>query len=180
MSTPQHLLERYVEAKDLVRPHLMQEIYAPDAVLTFSIATDSITFPARVAGIAGMTQTLVVDFGARFSRCKTYYVCDSPPQEGGKIATVPWLVLMREPARACLRVGQGHYEWTFEQRGHGVVQVVAMHIHIGRMDAIDDPDGHLLNAAQSALPYPWLPPTVMLSEFETLAEADPALAFLKA
>ena len=180
MSTPQILLERYVEAKDLVRPHLMQQIYAADAVLTFSIATDSITFPARVAGIDGITQTLVVDFGAKYSRCKTYCVCDSPPRKADKIAILPWLVLMREPARACLRVGQGYYEWAFAQRGQGVVQAVAMHIYIGRMEAIDDADGHLLSAAQSVLPYPWLPPKVMASEFEALAEADPALAFLKA
>ena len=44
------LLERYIEAKDRVRPHLMQEIYAPDAVLTYTIATDTIAFPARVSG----------------------------------------------------------------------------------------------------------------------------------
>jgi hypothetical protein len=180
MSTPQLLLERYVEAKDLVRPQLMQEIYAADAVLTFSIATDSIAFPRRVAGIDGITRTLVVDFGARYSLCKTFYVCDSPPQEADKIATLPWLVLMSEPALACSRIGKGYYEWTFEQQAHGVMQVVAMHIHIERMDAIDDADGRLLSGAQSVLPYPWLPPTVMLSKLRALAQADPAFTFLSA
>ena len=47
---PRMLLERYVEAKDLARPHLMPQIYAPDAVLTFSIATDSISFPPESRG----------------------------------------------------------------------------------------------------------------------------------
>jgi hypothetical protein len=77
-----------------------------------------------------------------------------------------------------LRIGKGYYEWTFEQQAPGAMQVVAMHIHIERMDAIDDADGRLLGAAQSILPYPWLPPSVMLSEFGALAETDPALAFL--
>jgi len=47
---------------------------------------------------------------------------------------------MSEPALAWLRIGKGYYEWTFEQQARGVLQVVAMHIHIERMDAIDDAD----------------------------------------
>ena len=180
MSTPQLLLERYVEAKDLVRPRLMRQIYTADAVLTFSIATDSIAFPEKVAGIDGITKTLVVDFSAKYSRCKTFYVCDLLPQDTDRIATLPWLVLMSEPALACLRIGKGYYEWTFEQQARGVMQVVAMHIHIEQMDAIDDADGYLLSTAQSVLPYPWLPPSVMLSEFGNLVKADPAFTFLNA
>ena len=148
MSTPQYLLERYVEAKDLVRPHLMQEIYAAGAVLTFSIATDSITFPRRVSGIDGITKTLVVDFGAKYSRCKTFYVCDSLPQKADKI-TMPWLVLMSEPALACLRIGKGYYEWTFGPRGNQGVQVVAMHIHIETVDAIADAEGKEVRPARA-------------------------------
>jgi hypothetical protein len=180
MSSPQLLLERYVEAKDLVRPRLLREIYAPDAVLTFSIATDSIDFPRRVAGIDQITKTLIVDFAAKYSRCKTFYVCQSPPGEADRTVILPWLVVMREGALARLRIGKGYYEWTFEQRSDGEIQVVAMHIHIAAMDAIDDADGRLLSAAQSALTYPWLPPTLMRSKLRGLAEADHAFAFLSA
>jgi hypothetical protein len=179
MSTRRLLLERYVEAKDLTRPQVMRQIYAPDAVLTFSIATDSISFPERVSGIEGITRTLIVDFGAKYSRCKTYYVCDSLPQNADRPTIVAWLVLMHEPARACLRIGKGYYEWTFEPQARGGMQVVAMHIHIERMDAIDDAHGHLLGAAQSVLPYPWLPPSVMHLELGTLSDTHPALAFLR-
>ena len=70
MSSPQRLLERYVEAKDLTRPYLMEEIYAADAVLTYSIATHAIAFPSRVKGREGITRTLVVDFADRFDRCR--------------------------------------------------------------------------------------------------------------
>ena len=180
MSSPQLLLERYVEAKDLVRPQLMQEIYAADAVLTFSVATDSIDFPRRVAGIEEITKTLIVDFAAKYSRCKTFYVSESPPRETDKIVVLPWLVLMRESALARLRIGKGYYEWTLEQRSEGGMQVVAMHIHIAAMDAIEDADGRLLSATQSPLTYPWLPPTLMRSKLRGLAEADPAFAFLSA
>ena len=179
MPTPQSLLERYIEAKDLTRPQLMPEIYAPDAVLTFSIATDSISFPLRVAGIEGITKTLVVDFAARFSRCKTFYVCGSMPPTTVEVAILPWLVLMSEPAASCLRVGKGYYRWTFQRKSADALQVAAMHIHIDRMDAIDEVEPRLLEAAQSVLSYPWLAPARLRSEFQALVEADPAFAFLR-
>ena len=178
MPTPQSVLERYVEAKDLVRPELMQEIYAPDAVLTFSIATDSISFPSRVAGIDGIGKTLVVDFGAKYSRCKTFYVCDAVPAKATEVAILPWLVLMAEPAVSRLRIGKGYYRWTFRRQGESVLQVIAMHIHIERMDAIDGAEGHLLEAAQSVLSYPWLSPAMLREKFQALVDADPAFAFL--
>ncbi len=158
----------------------MRQIYAPDAVLTFSIATDSIAFPQRVVGIDQITETLIVDFAAKYSRCKTFYVCESQPGEAEKTAILPWLVLMRESALARLRIGKGYYKWTFEPRSDGGLQVVAMHIYIAAMDAVDDADGHLLSAAQSALTYPWLRPTVMRSKLGGLAETDPTFAFLSA
>src|SRR5215468_4941281 len=117
MPTAQLLLERYVEAKDLTQPRLMQDIYAAAAILTFSIATDSIDFPRRVAGIEAITRTLVVDFAARFSRCKTFYVCESPPTETDNPVVLPWLVLMREGALEQLRIGKGYYRWTLQKRG---------------------------------------------------------------
>ena len=180
MLTPRSLLELYVEAKDLTRPHLVPQIYAPDAVLTYSIATDSISFPQRVEGSAGIAKTLVVDFGARFSRCKTYYVCTAPPRDAEEAALLPWLVIMRETAAGWLRFGRGYYRWSFGRQDGASVQVTAMHIHIERMDVIEDEDGKLLEAAQSRLPYPWLPPTVLRSCYEALARSDPALAFVDA
>jgi len=177
MATPKALLERYVEAKDRVRPQLMREIYASDAVLTFSIGTSSIAFPERVPGLESITQTLVVDLAARFSRIKTFYVCDDLPREKDDVAVIPWLVLMRETAASCLRAGRGCYKWTF---GGEPTRVCAMHIHIDRMEPVDDPDGRLLTAAQSGLPYPWLPPASMRSRFDNLIGSDPAFAFLRA
>jgi hypothetical protein len=53
-----------------------------------------------------------------------------------------------------------------------------MHIHIERMDAIDEVEPHLLETAQSVLSYPWLRPATLRSRFQTLVEADPAYAFL--
>jgi len=176
MTSPQWLLERYVEAKDLTRPHLMQDVYAPGAVLTYSIATDTIAFPSKVEGPEGITNTLVVDFATRFDRCKTFYVCDSVPPQGVSLR-VPWLVLMRERAASALRIGKGYYLWEFTQPEP--LRVTSMHIHIARMDSIADPQGSLLSAGQAVLPYPWLKPAALRSAFSALADATPTLAFLQ-
>jgi hypothetical protein len=179
LDTPAALLERYVEAKDFTRPHLMRAIYVPDAVLTYSIATDAIEFPAEVRGVEGITDTLVVDFALKFDRCRTYYLCDAPPRQSLPVAEVPWLVVMREPALSRLRVGKGFYRWTFRPAASNGVLVAAMHIHIERMDLIEDPDARLLERIQAPLPYPWLSPAVLDARLRALAAGDPALLFLE-
>jgi hypothetical protein len=179
VATPRSLLERYVQAKDGVRPELMREIYAPDAELTYSIATDSIAFPARAIGLDAITRTLVVDFASKFGQCKTYYVCDAPPADASAFARVPWLVVMREPAAGSLRIGQGYYEWSFARNVRNDLHVTAMRIHIERMDAIADPDAALLAAAQADLPYPWLAPARLGVTYERRAATDRTLGFLR-
>jgi len=176
--TPKQLLERYVEAKDLNRPHLMHEIYTLDAVLTYSIATDEISFPSRSEGAEAIKRTLVIDFAKKFVQCKTYYLCDAPPKDAEELVVLPWLVLMREPAASCLRAGKGFYRWTFTRQS-ATFCVSAMHIHIERMDPIPDSGGGLLRAAQASLSYPWLTEKDMRQEFERLIQHDKGLGFLK-
>lgn len=171
------LLERYVEAKDLNRPALTPGLYSPEAVLTFSIATDEISFPGELRGIEAITRTLISDFGKRFVRCKTYYVCEVLTIENDSVPFLPWLVLMREGAARTLRVGKGFYRWQFEP---GLPLVRAMHISIARMAAIPDPDGNLLDTAQQDFPYPWLEPDELRAITDRLLEREPSLAVLSA
>ena len=178
MSTPRDLLERYVQAKDDVQPQLMRDIYLPEAVLTYSIATDTISFPARTVGLDAITRTLVVDFATRFESCKTYYVCEFPPADDSTFARIPWLVAMREPAAGSLRIGKGYYEWSFAHPTGQGARVAAMHIHIERMDAIPDADARLLASAQTGLTYPWLSPSMLRYAYYGRAMDQRALAFL--
>jgi hypothetical protein len=178
MPTPRSLLERYVRAKDSVQPELMREIYASNAELAYSIATDAISFPARAVGLDAITRTLVVDFATRFGQCRTYYVSDAPPADDSAFVRVPWLVVMREAAAASLRIGKGYYEWTFVRNAASELRVTAMRIHIERMDAIADPDATLLAAAQAELPYPWLAPATLRAAYQRRAAAQSTLAFL--
>jgi hypothetical protein len=179
MAQVRELLERYAEAKDLTRPALMPAIYAPDALLSFSIATDEIHFPGEVRGLEAITRTLVSEFGERFVRCRTYYLCDDPPPQDDGILFLPWFVAMREPGAGALRLGKGCYRWQFE-RHHGTrSRVRAMHIFIARMATVPDPGGALLACVQRDLPYPWLTPAVLRSITGQALEREPALGLLR-
>jgi hypothetical protein len=171
-------LETYIDAKDNTRAERIGEVFAADAVLTFSLATSNIAFPARTVGAAAIAKTLVSDFGAQYAQCRTYYVCDALAVVDHQIDALPWLVVMREPATQALRVGHGVYRWTFGSADAGLV--TAFHIHIARMDVVPDPDGALLAALQDGLSYPWLAPAELRAHFEALAGSIPALAFARA
>ena len=178
MNTPKDLLEKYLEAKDLNRPLLILDCYTPDAVLTYSIATDTISFPDKVLGADAIAQTLVRDFRKKFDCCKTYYVCDSIVNGDPRIEFMPWLVIMRQMSNAALRVGKGYYRWQFES-AVSELRVCAMHIYIERMDIIDDDGGKIRHVLQSALPYPWLPTATLRATFASLVEHAQGFHFLK-
>ncbi|WP_133649652.1 hypothetical protein [Paraburkholderia flava] len=172
-------LEIYIDAKDNTRPERIDELFAPAAVLTFSLATSNIAFPERTVGAAAIAKTLVSDFGAQYARCRTYYVGDALRVVDGRIDALPWLVVMREPAAGTLRIGHGTYDWTFADETAGL-RVTHLHIHIARMDVVPDPDGALLDALQRELTYPWLPPRELRERFASIARDVPALAFVDA
>ena len=177
MNTPKDLLEAYLRAKDLNQPSIILDCYTPDAVLTYSIATDKISFPARVVGAEAIAQTLVRDFRKNFDCCKTYYVCDSIASDAQRIDFMPWLVIMRQISTQALRLGKGFYRWGFE-RDETRMRVCTMHIHIERMDIIDDRAGHKLHDLHAALPYPWLRPATLSETFERIMKQSPGFAFL--
>lgn len=169
-------LDTYIDAKDNTRPQRIAEAFATDAVLTISLATSTIAFPARTVGAEAIAKTLVTDFGAQYTRCRTYYVCDSLAVRGGVIDALPWLVVMREVATGALRIGHGVYTWTFDE----TPRVTAFHIHIARMDVVPDAAGILLEQLQAGLTYPWLAPAALHAHFTELTRTTPALAFVDA
>lgn len=165
------LLETYIDAKDNTKPARIHEAFAPDAVLTFSLATPNIAFPPRSVGADSIATTLVSDFGARYSRCRTYYLCaaDALVLRDHVIEALPWLVVMREEAGGALRIGHGTYRWTFDANADAP-RVSQFHIHIARMDVIADPDGARLQRLQDGLSYPWLDPDDLAARYEALAD----------
>jgi hypothetical protein len=85
---------------------------------------------------------------------------------------------MRQISDHALRLGRGRYRWDFERDVSGM-RVCAMHIHIERMDVIEDRDGAKLEALQDALPYPWLRPVILRESFERIIEQRPGFTFLE-
>lgn len=169
------LLDTYIVAKDNIRAERISEAFAEDAELTISLATSTIVFPARKAGADAIAQTLVTDFGAQYTDCRTYYICDSLTVKDGVIDALPWLVIMRERATGALRVGHGVYRWTFDE----IPTIVGFNIHIARTDVVSDLDGALLETLQQGLDYPWLAPAALFARFTALADSTPAMAFVQ-
>jgi hypothetical protein len=185
LSSVRSLLECYLRAKDLNQPALISECFATDAELTFSIATDDIDFPRLVAGAPAIAKTLVADFGERFDRCRTYYICVEPHLNESRTCEMPWLVIMREKETESLRIGNGTYRWRFSAdagnggNGGNGGMIVQLHIHIERMDAVPDLHAEKLNALQGRLSYPWLSPEELQRSMAGFIETYPDSAFAK-
>ena len=182
-SSVRSLLECYIRAKDQNQPALIFDCFATDAELTFEIATDAIDFPRRVTGAAAIAKTLVADFGERFDRCRTYYVCTAPEADADGVCTMPWLVAMRQKDNEALRLGKGTYRWRIARmadRAGGADRIVGLHIAIERMDVIDDPGSARLGALQGALSYPWLAPTELALRIDSFVTTHPDAAFATA
>jgi hypothetical protein len=177
LSSVRSLLECYLRAKDLNQPALISECFAADAELTFSIATDDIDFPRVVTGAPAIAKTLVADFGERFDRCRTYYLCVEPHLNESRTCEMPWLVIMREKATESLRIGKGTYRWRFSADAGKGDMIVQLHIHIERMDALVDPHAEKLNALQSRFSYPWLSPQELQRSMASFIETGPDFAF---
>ncbi|WP_423761241.1 nuclear transport factor 2 family protein [Burkholderia sp. NLJ2] len=172
------LLECYLRAKDLNRPALIADCFAADAELSFSLANDDIDFPPRVTGAAAIARTLVEEFGERFERCRTYYVCTEPVVDEHGVSGMSWLVVMRQKDNGALRIGHGTYRWQFACDGERVARITALHIHIARMDTIDDPQSVKRDALHAAFGYPWLPVQAFARGLADVAAAQPDWGFL--
>ncbi|WER44643.1 hypothetical protein CupriaWKF_09810 [Cupriavidus sp. WKF15] len=173
----QALLHQYIEAKDNNRPEIIHDAFANDAWLTISLNTDAISFPSRTEGAAAIARTLVSDFARIFDRCRTYYIGDSQSWHDGAMI-VPWLVAMRETAATKLRVGRGYYRLGFVMTD-GKARIASFHIHIDRMDVIDDPGARALAALHASLPYPEVRTAELKAGIERALANRPALEALR-
>jgi len=179
MLTHKSLLEAYVYAKDKCTPALIHDIYHANALVSISASASAVSFPPLVVGVEGIAQTLVTDFAKRFTRCRTYYVCDQLFLNEDRISYLPWLVLMREEVSASLRIGRGYYHWQLTRELESQWRVSEMHIRIDHMMLVADIAGDLLTTLQSFLSYPWLSPKVLDTAFAVIAESNRDFSFLR-
>jgi len=154
-----------MRAKDGNRPYLMPRAFSQDAVLEMEVLTESISFPARVEGVQGITETLVSQFATRYENVYTFCIGNAPV--GVPSFECKWLVVMSEKATGLARVGHGRYEWQLsEQTG----RLDALKIVIADMLVLPAETVTALSAWANSLPYPWCPPSRLEEDLPDLPE----------
>jgi hypothetical protein len=152
--SPQAILRNYFRAKDENRPHLLENVLAPNAELVVVNHTGTISFPARTVGREAIADVLVRNF------CQVnenvYSFCLSRPPADAAAFSCGWLVAMSEKQSRSTRVGCGRYEWSFAT----TAPHLATHLTI-TIDAMQVLPPHMLDpvlAWVQALSYPWASP----------------------
>lgn len=155
-------IKKYILAKDGNRPHLLNSVFAEEAVLQMVVRTDSISFPSSSVGREEIADTLVRQFNQKFENIYTICIGSQPKTESEEFSC-NWLVVMSEKQDGALRVGCGRYDWKFEHTENKAQSLV---ITIDTMEHV--PDVLLAPAMTwvSSLPYPWC-------ELSVVANAPP-------
>lgn len=151
MNTAQRSIQQYISAKDGNRPHLLDQAFAPDAILDMLVHTGSISFPPHVEGIDPIGDVLVRRFGQTFENVYTFCI-ELPPEPQAKTFRCKWLVAMSDKNSREARVGCGLYEWQFSAES-GLVERLT--ITIEHMKTLPTTDVPCIMKWVSNLSYPW-------------------------
>lgn len=147
-------IHNYILAKDGNRPHLLQHVFAENAVLEMVVKTDAIAFPSLSKGIESIMDVLVRKFGQTYENVYTLCLEDSPVKSSDSFSC-KWLVVMSEKTSGIVRVGCGRYDWLFQpEEAHLVEKLI---ITIENMQLHPKENLNVFMDWISNLPYPWCP-----------------------
>src|SRR6187431_3053246 len=152
--TPAALLRGYFHAKDENRPHLLEDVFAPNAELVIHNQSTTIAFPAFTQGRSAIAEVLVRSFALSNENVYSFYL-DSP-LPGVREFTCPWLVGMSERSSGHVRVGCGTYEWVFEPHAPHMASRLVVTIEAMQVLPLTESEG--VFAWLQALNYPWSSP----------------------
>ena len=175
MPTRSEGIQTYLRAKDENRPHLMKFVFAETAKLEMTVETGAISFPPLTNGVDAITKVLVRDFGQVYENVYTFCLADPPKGNTGKYRC-PWLVGMSEKASGSVRVGCGHYDWSFESSEPYLVNGLA--ITIKRMKVLSSEYLPPLMGWLPRLPYPWCPASEAIKGMPNLAALEEVRKFI--
>jgi len=150
-SGPETLLRRYFHAKDENRPHLLGDVFAPDAQLRIVNHSDNISFPAETAGTEAIADVLVRRFNQAHENVYSFYL-DRPGPSDDAFAC-DWLVAMTEKESRKARIGCGRYEWVFGRAG--TLRVTGLTITIEAMRLFEPASYQRIMGWMTQLEYPW-------------------------
>lgn len=175
--TPRDAVAAYVRGKDENRPMLAERAFAAAASLRIVARTDAIAFPASTHGRDAIVDVLVRQFGRQHENVRTLCLA-SPPDDACASFRCAWLVGMSQKDDRTVRVGCGHYTWSFP--AHTAPLADALEITIDAMDVLASK--HLVPVIEwlQALPYPWCAASVALERAPRLAALGPIVEWLHA
>lgn len=165
---PDAVLRRYFRAKDENRPHLLDRVFADNAMLEVRNATSTIAFPAITAGRDAIADVLVRSFGQAFENVYSFYL--RRPVGSLSHFECDWTVFMTEKSTRTPRLGWGSYQWVFEEAAPRLSRRLT--ITIADMRVLDPGRTQELFAATALLSYPWS----SAEEVAQAAAAHPVLA----
>lgn len=122
-----NLINQYIKAKDNNKPHLMKYVFSEQARLEMIVQTGNISFPAQVAGLDKITQTLVCEFNTTYENIYTLCLTDTLQQTQNRLKC-RWVVCMTDKTSQSLRIGYGNYQWDFENDTSALVHHLAITI----------------------------------------------------
>ncbi len=168
------ILEGYFRAKDGNRPHLLSNVFTPNARLEINNATTSISFPTVTQGMEGIADVLVRQFGRTYENVYSFYL--SKPEGYSKKFKCSWLVGMTDKQTKEVRVGCGTYEWSliYEPAPRATELVIS----IRAMQVLTPSVQAEILAWLEQLPYPWTTATAAMAGAPALDDLIPVLSAL--
>jgi hypothetical protein len=149
--TPEAVLRGYFHAKDENRPHLLEDVFSPNAELLVRNQSASIAFPPLTRGRPAIAEVLVRSCALSYENVYSFYL--GRPLPSVREFTCPWLVGMSERSSGEVRVGCGTYEWAFELHApHTARRLV---VDIEAMQVLPATESTRVFAWLRALNYPW-------------------------
>lgn len=175
-SSTESVLRNYFHAKDENRPHFMARAFAPDAVLTMALRTQSIAFPPESRGLAAISDTLVRKFGQAYENVYTFYLSRPAPGACLPDFRCDWIVGMTEKATGDVRVGCGRYDWAFQPDPYLATELA---ITIEAMATLPADEAPAVFAWLLGLDYPWADAARVASSAPPLEALAPVMQHLQ-
>lgn len=173
---PEEVLRNYFHAKDENRPHLLDQVFTPDASLRVHSASSAIAFPAATEGREAIADVLVREFNRTYENIYSFYLA-RPPATAQSFAC-DWLVGMTEKTSRAVRVGCGTYEWTFSPARPCLAS--ALLIEIDAMVVMPGIHTGAVLHWLSQLSYPWSSRNEAVKTAPALEDLEPVFRHLAA
>ncbi len=153
----------------------MNGTFEEDALLKMVVQTDSIAFPPTTIGRDAIAEILVRRFNQTYENI--YTLClGEPPKESDMAYWCQWLVVMSEKASRNVRIGCGHYDWTFCQVKHSIK---SLDITIAGMEILPPEALEPVMRWVKGLPYPWARLALCAQEPPNILAVHQVLKLLK-